>query len=156
MWALTVRYAMPTWPPGENPNSETAFGSFRLQTSFWQPRPCVGNNSADQNSPAPRLLALTLKQSAGAGHGQAEILGGRDGVRDVLPCRQKGTIGMVGSPPRTGQRGGVSSDDRLRLSSLRMCWNESLTHRPTEVLICFDRRDRVKLLNGKVESRRLG
>ena len=48
---------------------------------------CVGNNSADQNSSAPRLLALTLKQSPETGHGEARLLGGYHGVKDVLPYR---------------------------------------------------------------------
>ena len=36
-----------------------------------------------------------------------------------------------------GSRGGMSPDDRLRLPSLR---HVLTTRRPTEVLICFDRR----------------
>ena len=50
---------------------------------------CVGNNSADQNSSAPRLLALTLKQSPEVGRGEARLFGGQHEARGALPCRPK-------------------------------------------------------------------
>lgn len=54
----------------------------------------VSNNSADQNSAAPRLLALTLKQSSETGHGGVRLLGGHCEVESVL----RDTIGATVLP----------------------------------------------------------
>ena len=45
---------------------------------------CVGNNSADQNSSAPRL-----KQSPEVGRGEARFFGGQLEARGALPYRPK-------------------------------------------------------------------
>lgn len=69
-------------------------------------------------------------------------LEGTRGQRLVtLPTEE--TTGMTGLPPRItyseGSRGKAPPDGRLRLPSLRNALKRT-AHRPTEVLICSDRR----------------
>jgi len=84
MWDSTVQHAVPSMALGR----KSKFGDRQASSDHGQR---VGNNSADQNSSAPRMLALTLKQSPEMG----QLIGGQRRV--TLPTEE--TIGTTGSHP---------------------------------------------------------